>query len=92
MEEKKLTHDFCAKFKAEITDNSGSKLRAAILCLLDSKSATAPLKKMYLKRECQKRKNFLVKFTEACETLRHAASTPERKLQIVALRQEISGQ
>ena len=90
-EEKKLTHDFCAKFKAEITDNSGNKLKAAILCLLDSKSATAPLKKMYLQRECRK-KPFLAKFKEACESLRHTALTSERKLQIVTLRQEITGQ
>ena len=84
MNEEKLDHSFCTKFRADI-DRYG--LKQVIRDLTMSTSAKVPLRKKYLARECQKKANFRAQFASVCTELKE-----DRKIRaaVIALQQEIS--
>ena len=80
----KLDHEFSASFRQEI---AGNKLKGVIAGLIDSKSAKLPLKKMYLARECKKKKSFRVEVEKAISSL--CKERPQMALAYTNLKAEI---
>ena len=87
MDEKKLDHDFCKKFRKEI---NGSKLADVLHGLVDSASSKVPLKKAYIRRACKNQKPFLQKVNDAFAVL--CKSYPRQASALLALREELTGQ
>lgn len=84
MEEKKLDHKFCAKFREDI-ERYG--LKQVVMDLLFSTSEKVPLRKQYLARECSKKNSFRAQFKNACAEL-----MVDRKIRpaVMAIQQEIT--
>ena len=80
----KLDHEFSASFRQEI---AGNKLKGVIAGLIDSKSAKLPLKKMYLARECKKKKSFRVEVEKVISSL--CKERPQMALAYTNLKAEI---
>ncbi len=79
-----LDHSFCAKFRKEI---EGSRLKAVIDSLIDSKSESLPKKKAFLARACQKQKSFMKKVEEHIRAL--CKERPNKAVAFLALRDEL---
>jgi hypothetical protein len=80
----KLDHSFCVKFRKEI---EGSRLKAVIDSLIDSKSETLPKKKAFLARACQRQKSFMKKVEEYISAL--CKERPNKAVALLALRDEL---
>ena len=79
-----LDHSFCAKFRREI---EGSRLKAVIDSLVDSKSPSLPKKKAFLARACRKQKSFMAKVEEYIKAL--CKERPCKAVALLALRDEL---
>ena len=84
MADLKLDHEFSASFREEI---AGNRLKGVIAGLVDSKSDKLPLKKMYLARECRKKKSFRVQVEQAITAL--CREKPQMALAYSNLKAEI---
>ena len=80
----KLDHEFSAGFRQEI---AGNRLKGVIAGLVDSKSSKLPLKKMFLARECKKKKSFRVEVEKAIASL--CKERPQMALAYTNLKAEI---
>ena len=80
----KLDHEFSTSFRQEI---AGNRLKGVIAGLVDSKSAKLPLKKMFLARECKKKKSFRIQVEGAIAAL--CKEKPKMALAYANLKAEI---
>ena len=80
----KLDHEFSASFREEI---AGNRLKGVIAGMIDSKSEKLPLKKMYLARECRKKKAFRVQVEQVFMAL--CKERPQMALAYSNLKAEI---
>ena len=80
----KLDHEFSTSFRQEI---AGNRLKGVIAGLVDSKSAKLPLKKMFLARECKKKKSFRIQVEGAIAAL--CKERPKMALAYANLKAEI---
>ena len=80
----RLDHSFSESFRKEI---AGGGLKVVIAGLLESKSTKVPLKKLYLARECQKKKSFRTQVEQVFNAL--CAEQPKNRVAFKALKNEL---